>query len=325
VGLLAQRQGALPRVFVQLATGGGTGKALAEFFPGALTMNEITLTTSGGDLASPANTLALDPEGIYLYAAFVDVAAQQVRVAQVRTADAVETASLLLSFPAAVDCAPTGLTLRIDNLTLLVTAQAAGLGRVAYVDVGTFTEQDRDPGTLGIQAALLGEDAGPSDLSGDGAALLVATPLAPTADLQVFTLDTDIGLPQVSAHAGTPTALRVGFDGGLVFEGLDAGPLQEPLVVRLSADLSLTTPVDVVDDVGGLDQGTTRVRALAQVPSQQSLYVLLDADCLARFSWTGADVAQDDLDPATPGIQALKLVGTAAGATCLGVVAGSVP
>ncbi len=325
VGLLAQRQGALPRVFVQLAAGGGTGKALAEFFPGALAMDEITLTTSGGDLASPAATLALDPEGIYLYAAFVDVAAQQVRVAQVRTADAVETASLLLSFPAAVDCAPTGLTLRIDNLTLLVTAQAAGLGRVAYVDVGTFTEQDRDPVTLGIQAALLGEDAGPSDLSGDGAALLVATPLAPTADLHVFTLDADTGLPQVSAHAGTPTALRVGFDGGLVFEGLDAGPLQEPLVVRQSADHSLTTPVDVVDDVGGLDQGTTRVRALAQVPSQQSLYVLLDADCLARFSWTGANVAQDDLDLGTPGIQAWKLVGTAAGATCLGVVAGSVP
>ena len=180
-------------------------------------------------------------------------------------------------------------------------------------------------GTLGVQAALLGDDAGPSDLSGDGLSLLVAPPLAPTADLHVFTLDADTSLAQVSLHAGTPSALRVGFDGELVFEGLNAGPLEEPLVVRLSADLSLTTPVDVVDDVGGVDQGTTRVRALAQVPSQQSLYVLLDADCLARFSWTGVDVVQDDLDLLTPGIQVLKLVGTAAGANCLGVVAGSVP
>lgn len=325
VGLLAQRQGTLPRVFVQLASGGGTGKALAAFSPGDALMSEVTLTTSGGDLTAPAATLALDPEGVFLYAAFVDVSAQRVRVARVRTADAVETGSLLLSFPAAADSTPTGLTLLIDNLTLLVTAQAAGLGRVAYVDLVSFTEQDRNPGTPGIQAALLGTDAGPTDLSGDGASLLVAPPLATTADLYVFTLGADTGVMQVALQAGSPTALRVGFDGGLVFEGLFAGPVDEPLVVRLSTDLSTTTPIDVVDDVGGVDQGTTRVRALAQVPAQPRLYVLLDADCLARFSWAGADVTQDDLDPGTTGIQVLKLSGTAAGATSLGTVGGSVP
>lgn len=324
VGVLAQRQGALTRVFVQLADGGGVGEALAHYVPGSAFMTPVTLTTSGGDLTSAFPALGLDRSGASLFVAYRDTTSQQVRLARVRTSDGVETGSLLLSIPAAADTLPTALQVKRDDpVTVLVTARSGGLGYVASVDVETFTEIDRDEILPGVQPYALGAAAGPSALAGD--TLLVAPLGAATADLTVLTVSDGTVTPQPSIQPGTPTCLKVGYDAQIALEGLIAGPANEPLALRALADLSVVTPVDVTDDVGGVDQATTRVHALGQVPGQRRAYVLLDASCLARFAWDGTNVTQEDLDPLTLGVQVVKLVGDAAGATSIGIVEGSLP
>jgi hypothetical protein len=85
------------------------------------------------------------------------------------------------------------------------------------------------------------------------------------------------------------------------------------------------TPLAVSDLVGAASQGATAVRALSRVPGVGSFYVLLDANALARFSWSGAGVVQDDLDAGTAGVQAVGLGAIAPGATSIGVLSGAYP
>lgn len=317
VAIVAQQQGAATRVFVQLASGGGNGRSLAHYAVGDTAMSEVLLSSSGGDLAASAPGLLLEPEGALAYAVFRDVAAGRVRVARVRTTDGVETGSLLLSAPAAADCAPTALLWREGApSTLLVVASSGGTGWLCTVDVDAWAEVDGDPASAGTQARALGLEAGSAVLG--GSRLLVAPPSAVTADLESFLLDDGTVESFPVLQPGAPRGLRLTYDGALVVEGLAAGPGTELLATRTLADLSVFSPVDLADDVGGVDQGATEVRAIAQVPGQRRLYVLLDASCVAFASWDGSVLVQDDLDPLQPGAQVLPLAGLAAGATCVG-------
>jgi hypothetical protein len=325
VALTAELQGATPRVFVQLASGGGNGRSLAHFLPGAPAMTECLLTTSGGDLVTASGALVLDPAGGSVYAAYRDVASQRVRLARVRTSDGVELGSLLLSVPAAADTFPTGVALRPVGATsrLVVASRSGGSAYLTEVDLTTFTELDLDGTLPGAQGIAFATDAGPAALlDGD---VLLAPASATTADLAQIDLATATLVPRTSVVPGAPTALRVTFDRALVLEGLDAGPLDEPLASREPFDLDAVTPVDVNDDVGGVDQGTTRIHALGEAPGQRLLYVLLDANCLALFTWDGPALTQVDLDAMTLGTQAVSLTGSAAGATCIGTVDGGAP
>ncbi|MFM8980249.1 MAG: hypothetical protein ACKOSS_07290 [Planctomycetia bacterium] len=324
VALVAEQQGSATRVFVQLATGAGTGRSLAHYVVGDTSMAEVLLTTSGGDLLASARGLLLEPEGAQAYAVFRDASAGCVRLARVRTSDGVETGSLLLAAPPAPDCAPTALLWRAGEPdTLLVVARSGGAGWLCTVDAAAFAELDADTAVAGTQARALGLEAGSAALG--GSRLLVAPPSATTAGLESFQLDDGTLESFPVLQPGAPRGLRVTYDQALVVEGLAAGPATELLATRTLADLTVFSPVDLADDVGGVDQGATEVLALAQVPGQRRLYVLLDASCVAFVSWDGTVLVQDDLDPLQPGSQVLPLSGLAAGATCVGTREGGLP
>jgi hypothetical protein len=313
------------RVFVQLASGGGTGRSLAYFAPGDAAMTEVLLTPSAGsDLVAPEPALLLAPTGEAVYAAFRDVATQQVRLHRVRTSDGVETDVITLSPAASAATRPTGLALRGDGVTLLVPCRQGAGDRVAFVDLLAFAEIDRDAGTAGVQSAALGAPAGPPATFLDFLAL--AATGAATADVTYLTLSTDVVVPDASAQPGTPTSALATWDNAWFVTGL-GGPGAAPdlLAARPGTDGTADVPVPVSDLVGAVPQGVTAVRALATAPSARVFWALLDADVLARFSWTPAGVVQDDLDPATAGLQAHDLAAGAPGATCLTVASGYLP
>lgn len=319
VALAAATYGGVAKVFVQLASGGGTGRSLAYFTPGDAAMTEVLLTPSpGSDLVAVEPALFLSPQGNAVFAAFRDVATQQVRLHRVRTSDGAETDVITLSPAAGAGTRPTAIALRGDLVTLLVPCRQAAGDRVVYVDLPSFTEIDRDAATPGVQAALLGGPAGPADMLVDF--LAVASTGAATANVTFLALGADTVLPDASVQVGAPTAELVTFDNLWVLEGL-GGPGAAPnlLAVRPGADGTADAPLPVSDLVGLVPQGTTAVRALAHAPSARVFWALLDADVLARFAWDAAGVFQDDLDPATAGLQAQDLAASAPGATCLTV------
>lgn len=324
VAIVAQQQGAATRVFVQLAQGGGTGRALAHYLAGDTGMSEVLLSTSGGDLLASAPALLLEPEGAVAYAAFRDAAAGAVRLARVRTSDGVETGSLLLSAPAAADCAPTALLWRAGSPdTLLVVARSGTAGWLCTVDASAWAELDRDPSLPGTQPQALGTEAGAAATV--GSQLCVGPPSATSADLVAYGLDDGALVAYPALQPGAPRTLRTTYDETLVVQGLSAAPGTELLATRSALDLSLFTPVDLSDDVGGSPQGATEVRSVAPVPGQRRLYVLLDASCVALASWEAGVLVQDDLDTTQPGVQVLALTGLAAGATCVGTREGGLP
>jgi hypothetical protein len=317
VGIAAVRYGQVTRVFVQLASGGGTGRSLAWFTPGAGTMTEVVLTPSpGSDLVATAPAILLAPDGISVFAAFRDVLTQRVRLHRVRVIDGVETGVITLSPAAGPATAPAGLAVRADLLTLLVPCQEGATGRVAYVDVPAFAEVDRDLGTVGVQPASLGGPAGPADVLNDH--LGVAPAGATTAAMTFLELGTDVLIPDPSAQVGVPTSVHVTFDGAFLLEGL-SGPGAAPnlLAVRPGADGTTDAPFPVSDLVGAAPQGASAVRAIAPVPGRRALHVLLDANVLVRLSWDGAGLVQDDLDGVTAGLQGAGLAATAPGSTCV--------
>lgn len=325
VGILAVALGGTTRVFVQLASGAGTGRSLAVFAPGAATMTEIPLTPSpGSDLTASAPALALSADGRTLYAAYRDTLTQTVRLHRVRVSDGVETGVLGLSPAATAATAPTALELHADGMTLLATCREGASGRLCYVEAGPLAEQDHDGSTLGTQGAPLGLAPAGARLLGANAVVAPAT--GTTAALAWVALGSDVVSNDASTQTGVPAALLATHDGAFVVEGLAApGAAPDLLCVRPGGDLTADAPLAVSDLVGALAQGATSVRALARVPGQARFHALLDAGVLARFAWSAGGVVQEDLDGATAGVQAVSLAVSAPGAACLGILAGAYP
>ncbi len=324
VALLPTRVGDTTRVFVQLASGGGTGRALAWFEPGQPTMTEVALSVSpGGDLTSPAGALALGPDGLSLYVATRDALAGTVRLHRVRVSDGTETAALTLSVPPGAATGPRSLLPRGDERTLVVACASGAAGALAYVDLASFAELDRDAATPGLQPALLSEPPGACDRLAD--TLLTAPPDRLTADLLTMAMASDtVGL-HASSAPGAPRAVRTTFDGAWVLEGVAAlAGSPALLALRAGSDPSVATPLAVSDLLGAVPRGALEVRALARVPGQRALLALLDADVLARFSWSDGGFVQDDLDPGVDGVQALDLSVLAPGSTTIAAPLGAV-
>lgn len=324
VALLPTRIGDVTRVYVQLASGGGTGRALAWFEPGQPAMTEVALTPPvAGDLVAPAPALSLAPDGRSLLAAFRETATGRVRLVRVQVADAVQTGVLALSVAAGPATEPRALLPREDDLTLLVPCATGTTGALAYVDLPGFVELDRDAGLAGVQPALLPAPPGSSDRYGDtllstlpdsGAALLLTVALADAAPAVV-----------ASSQLGAPRALLTTYDGRWVLEGLAALPGSGALIaLRPGFDLAADQPLALSDLVGALPAGVTAVRSLSRMAGLRSAYALLDGNALARLSWTDEAVTQDDLDAGSAGVQVADLSAVAPGSTCLGALVGAV-
>lgn len=324
VAVLPTRIGDATRVYVQLASGGGSGRALAWFEPGQAAMTEVALTPPpAGDFAAPAPALALTPDGRSLVAAFRETATGRVQLVRVRVSDAAQTGALPLSVVAGPGTEPRALVPREDEATLLVACATGVTGAVAYVDLPGFAEVDRDAALPGVQPAAVPAPPGASDRYGD--TLLSALPDSGTALLLTLTLGSDAPAIVASPQIGAPRSLLTTYDGRWVLEGLAALPGSGALLaVRPGFDLLAAQPLALSDLVGALPAGVTTVRSLTRMAGLRSAYALLDGEALARLSWTDEAVTQDDLDAATPGVQVADLSAVAPGSTCLGALLGAV-
>lgn len=324
VAVLPTRRGNLTRVFVQLAAGGALDAPLAVYTPGDAAMQELTLSAPpGSDLVAPAGALWLSQDGTLLYAAYQETLSGAVRLVRVRTADGVETGALTLARPTGPAPWQAGaLVLRGDQQTLLVAQHDGTQGALAYVDLPSFTELDRDALTSGVQPQGLPFRPVAADRLAD--ALMAASPDDATAVLRSAAFADGTPDAEASTQVGTPTCVLTTIEGRFVLEGLAALPGSSGLLaVRRGADLAADSPLVVSDLLGTVSQGATRVRALARVPGGQRLYALLDADLIAVLSYTDDALTQDDLDPSVDGVQAGSLSAGAPGATALGVLATS--
>lgn len=320
--LLRIDQGGLPRVWVQLGDGGGSGEALAWFAPGAAAMTTVPLTTAGGDLLAPAPTMTVDPDGRYILAAYRDVAAGRVRIVRVDLVAAAEVDSLLLSIAADASTAPLGMALDDDRGVLLVSCEGPAGSVLAQVDLTTFSEIDRDPLTVGTGAQPIAVGAGPTtygrgnasvaELGGDRAALLDVSAytgqdsphgLTGTHVAQVITRDRTMRLAALAGYVGT-----------------------EGLVQRtVAATFAAPVPISISDDVGGVSTGATAVTALGRYSFEDRFLVVLDTDVATRWRWDGVLLQQDDLDDVTDGIQGIDVSATAPGIHVVGRELGALP
>jgi hypothetical protein len=317
----AVKHGAVTRVLVQMADDGGTGAALGAYEAGDAVWLPVSLTHGGSGLLGGRPCLLVGPGGEEAYLVFRDVAAQQTRLARVRTIDGVETGSLLLSPAADPECLPTAIELIEGGTQLLVLVQRAGTAHVCRVALATLTEVDFDGGTPGVQAWQPGAAAGPADILGD---LLVVAPDGPTtADLEFFNLTNSTRTPDVSTIPGSTTCVRATLDARHVLAGLALGTPDEHLTARPTSALLEEEAFAISDDVGGADQGTTRVHDM--LAGALSTWVLLDQDVLLRLVSTPVGLAQVDEDPLTDGVQARTLPAGASGARRLGRVEAVIP
>lgn len=321
VAVLPTRHGTDTRVYVQLASGGALHAPLAVFRPGDLAMQELALTLPpAGSLVAPSGALLLGPDGEELYAAYQESVGGSVRLVRVRVRDGVETGALTLARPGpSAPWQPGALVLRGDGQTLLVTQLSATEGGVSHVDLASFTELDRDAVAPGVQSQPLPFRPARADRLADS--LVVASPDDAAGVLRTLELGSGSTASDASTQVGSPTSVLTTFEGRFVLEGLAALPgSAELLVVRSGTDLGTDAPLAVSDLLGLVSRASTRVQALARVPGARRIYVLLNTDTLARFSWDGVAVTQDDLDPLTDGVQAADLASAAPGATALGVL-----
>ena len=308
VALLDTSVGGTQRIWVQLEHGDGAGHGLAWFTPGDGAMTIVPLTHGGADLTTPSRSMAVGPNGRFLYAAYRDEASASIRVAQIDLAGATEVASRVLgSLSPSASLRPRGAAVDPERSRLLIAVEDGSSGQLAHVLVPDLAELDRDPGTPGTQAQFLPTGAGSLTVSADR--VMVAPTGGNTAALlQIAEAGGESALNQtpgtnVDSLRARDQAMRLqglaGFSGGLA------------LLVR-SVGQTFTVPAAYAlsDDVGGAGSGSTAVQALGRHPFEDRFLAITDQDVLTRWTWDGITIMQDDLDAGTAGVQGVDVSGT---------------
>lgn len=306
------------RVWVQLASGGGAGDSIAWFEAGDAAMTAIALP-SGADLVADAAAITVDGDGRFVYAAFRDTGTQRVRLVRVDTQTAAAAGSLeLTAIPATASTAPVDLRWSADGTRLVVAASDGATGTLAFVETETFTEQDRDPVTAGVQGYTLPNGAG-RFISFPEAYWV---PRAGTSDVDIVLETTGGLLFSAGDETGTNAEILTTPDGQVIIQGLTGYAGNAAWQVRSRpADLLQTFPFELEDDVGGVDRGATSVVAQQILPGIARYGVLLDSPgglLWARVDYFPVSLLQVDLDEVTDGVQVADVEGVISGATVIG-------
>ncbi len=307
------------RVWVQLASGGGTGASIAWFETGDATMTAIPLPASA-DLVADAAAITVDPSGRYVYAAFRDTGSERVRLVRVDTATATSGGSIQLESAAAgAATKPLDLRWTEDEKRLFIPASTPTTGVLAFVELETFTEQDRDENTPGIQGYALPDGPGPT------AALTLEywVSVAGGSDTTTIVESNGDAALRTGDQTGVGTSILAMPDRQFLVQGLAGFTGDTALQIRTSSDniFGASFPVDLSDDVGGVDQGATSVVTMQHLQGQARFAVLLDSPgglLLARVEYAPFALFQEDLDPVTDGIQVVDVESEISGATVIG-------
>ena len=313
-----------PRVFVQLADGGGAREALAHFTPGDAAMTPIALSTStgAGDLTTTARCIVPGTYGRFLYAAFRDATRNMVRLFRIDAATGTESAALELSIPASPDTRPLGLAIDDARNLLLVACADGATGRQAYVDVAAFIEFDRYGDVPGIQAFELPEGAGPIEAVDDQG--VIAAPLVST--LTFTRTSSNSSAQSFFDPVGTGVDVLRTADFEVLLQPLTNYVDQMGLITRTNTNGYFDPAVIAIsDDVGAGSTLATGVTAMAPYPSDNRFLMTLDTDVLTRWVWTGIGFDQEDLNGAVDNIQGLDLSASAPGVTTISRTQGAFP
>lgn len=313
IGLIGTASSAIQRMWVQLADGGGDGRALAYFVPGDAGMTEVTLSRTGaGDLLASAPALGVSPDGTTLYAAWRDSAAGGVRVHAVDAVTGFELDTVLLSPATGADTRPLGLVVSADGAWVDVTCTAPDTDRLVRIDTATFEEQDLGP-DAGVDGLPLIAGAGPMVRS--GALRAIGPRFASTADLSVAAPEGPAVEEAPADIPGATHALLSTPDDVWVLQGLDGYAAEDAVVVRPSNALTASLAIAISGDPGVARPFPTAVRALTNWPGLSRVLVLLDNETAAVMVISGSGWFQEDFDLDQEGIQAADLLTVAPGAT----------
>ena len=309
------------RVWVWLDPVPGPGDSLlGTFVPGDATMTVVPLLGEVGIRKGVSFAVSIDDET--LYATAIDQTRNRLRLHRVEVRTLTELIPPLELSPS-VAGSPASFRPAVDirlNRLYVPFSDGAGGGSMAVVDLRTFAELDAGPAP-GVDALPTPTGSGPMSYEplAEYIFLLRAGDANPgfvligPSDFAQFPVDEAL-------IQGSPTSLYVTPDGRYVVDGLDAYDGTAGLVRSEAGDIGQGFSVDVLDDVGGVFQGSDRVPVLVDDPSRTRFHAISSdgvESFIEDYEWDDADVAQIDLDPLTVGIQAISLAavpGTVTGA-----------
>jgi hypothetical protein len=302
-------------VFVWLKNTGVGSDALAYFVPGAATMTTIPLAGETGFRFGMGFALAVDAKTLYVTAR--DAANQKVRVHRVSTATRTETLSSLELTPLTPLPA---LTRRpavdlIRSHLLVAHADGAGAGLLSVVDLKTFTQLDATaiPGL----AAEIRDGAGNLDYGPITDRIWMTLPERPSAALDVIDPVTfaQFGTSELTLTQG-PISSILTPDERFFVQGLSNYTGTAGLVYSQTREIGNGFPQNVLDDVGGVLQGSNKISAIVYDPGSPDLLAFASngtSTVMCIFDVTNYDVVQIDADLITPGTQGIGLATTAPG------------
>ena len=297
------------RIWVWLDPLVGVGSNLGTFVPGAAAMTIVPLSGVG---SRSGVSFAVSLDGRTLYATAIDNGTNRLRVHRINVATRTE---ILPSIPLSPVLAGSPVSFKpcLDirrNRLYVPFSDGLGGGRIAVVDLRTFAELDVGPGP--------GVDALPTP---DGAGDLAYEPFRDLFYMLLedeatpgFVLIGPTDFAQFPAREptlqGAPHSLFVTPEGRFVVQGLDAYDTTLGIARTDTLDLNEGFTFPVLDDVGGVLQGSDRVTVMINDPVLTRFH-LFSSDgvesWLADYEWYPSQVVQLDLDGITAGVQALGL------------------
>lgn len=306
LGLRGTLVGTDVRIWVQLDDGGGVGRPLAWFSPGDASMNEVDLTTGGGDLVTSTESIALGRDGIRIYTVFRDEALGRVRLSEIDVRTATETRTLVLSPPAGPDTAPIAIRTSPLGADVLVTCRTPDEDRLCAVRVSSFTERNIGPDE-GVDGFVLADGGGALSTFGDVA--VIANEPQPTGSLTAVRWTNPVGVQGVSPSAitGSPQDVFITPDGLWLLTALADFEEDRGLIRRSRALFFDPLPRAVASTTSGANAPATVVRKFVTYRTQARFLTLFDNDAVGRWGWDLTDIVQEDLDDVLEGVQAADL------------------
>jgi len=296
------------RVWVWLDRIAAGDDELGTFQPGDATISIVPLSGETGTRS--LGGLAVSRDGRTVYATAIDAGTSRIRVHRVDASTVAQTASLQLVTPVAGSPATFRPVIdpRRDRL-VVPYSDGAGGGLLAVLDEATFTELDIGPNP-GVDAYPMPAGAGDTSFDEINDWIFMALSDETTHGLTYARPDFSSQGTERETFVGRPGPLLVVPSGAFVVTGLEGYPGTAGIERSRVEDIGDGFTIPVLDNVGGLLQGSDRVRAIVRDPTSTWLYVVSDdgaTSFLSAYEWYTQEVVQQDLDLVTPGIQALAI------------------
>jgi hypothetical protein len=301
---------------------GPGSSVLSTFTPGTPTITQdVTLTGETGVVHGGG--IAVSEDGRIVYATAEDAGTNRLFVHRIDAATQTETGSLMLSTPLDGHASFRPAFDRDRDRLFVVIADGLGGGSLCVVDLDDFEEVDMVAGG-GVDALPVPGGAGACIYDTANEWIWILAEQSPTAKFVLVNGTTFAQYPTSEPFVGQPRAGAVTPDGHFFLQGLDGYPDDEGIVRSRTDEVDEGFAFVVSDDVGGVDQGCDRIRAIVRDPTTVRFDVFPDdgvGSFYSSFDTQDVEFVQVDFDAGTEGIQVIPLGYSVTGAVRLfGVV-----